>query len=418
MLRTKSNVNVTIFNRNHSIGNGIEKYTLALGPDLAGLVDYIIKENDLNDEDQQQQLIDELIRNGIEALVKATQYTIDVQYINFLCTLSRYSVEKKRSHLLNYEIDRETLRWCDYWKSTLYDWIENEENEFISYQKIFMNERDIIAFTIELDDDLQKKIEYAKEVMKAYDDLNESELLELAIVNSIEQRYVKTVNAPAKHEDTEDFKVLEYHMFKNKRVIPISIYQRDHKVGNGIDNYMLALGTDLGAQVDYIIKQENLNYEEQQQLLDQMILDGIDALFEATKDRIEDYYEEYINHAFSRFQYKLSHFLNYEIDKMILSYCDLEKKSCYRRFGNSKTKTNIYQKICIDQKDIVAFKVDLSKDFKKKLKRARDVTYSYGKIEEVELLEHAIILGIEQRYIETLKLMNEYVEQDFNYVTS
>jgi len=66
----------------------------------------------------------------------------------------------------------------------------------------------------------------------------------------------------------------------------------------------------------------------------------------------------------------------------------------------------------------VAFKVDLSKDFKKKLKRARDVTYSYGKIEEVELLEHAIILGIEQRYIETLKLMNEYVEQDFNYVTS
>jgi hypothetical protein len=418
MFRTKSNVNVTIFNRNHSIGNGIEKYTLALGPDLAGLVDYIIKENDLNDQDQQQQLIDELIRDGIEALVKATQDTIDVQYINFLCTLSRYSVEKKRSHLLNYEIDRETLRWCDYWKSTLYDWIENEENEFISYQKIFMNERDIIAFTIELDDDLQKKIEYAKEVMKAYDDLNESELLELAIVNSIEQRYVKTVNAPAKHEDTEDFKVLEYHMFKNKRVIPISIYQRDHKVGNGIDNYMLALGTDLGAQVDYIIKQENLNYEEQQQLLDQMILDGIDALFEATKDRIEDYYEEYINHAFSRFQYKLSHFLNYEIDKMILSYCDLEKKSCYRRFGNSKTKSNIYQKICIDQKDIVAFKVDLSKDFKKKLKRARDVTYSYGKIEEVELLEHAIILGIEQRYIETLKLMNEYVEQDFNYVTS
>jgi hypothetical protein len=207
-------------------------------------------------------------------------------------------------------------------------------------------------------------------------------------------------------------------MFKNKRVIPISIYQRDHSVGNAIDNYTLALGSELGAQVDYIIKKENLNYEEQQQLLDQMILEGIDALFEATKDRIEDYYEEYINHAFSRFQYKLSHFLNYEIDKMILSYCDLEKKSCYRRFGNSKTKTNIYKKICIDQKDIVAFKVDLSKDFKKKLKRARDVTYSYGKIEEVELLEHAIILGIEQRYIETLKLMNEYVEQDFNYVTS
>ena len=418
MFRTKSNVNVTIFNRNHSIGNGIEKYTLALGPDLAGLVDYIIKENDLNDQDQQQQLIDELIHDGIEALVKATQYTIDVQYINFLCTLSRYSVEKKRSHLLNYEIDRETLRWCDYWKSTLYDWIENEENEFISYQKIFMNERDIIAFTIELDDDLQKKIEYAKEVMKAYDDLNESELLELAIVNSIEQRYVKTVNAPSKHEDTEDFKVLEYHMFKTKSVIPISIYQRDHSTGNGIDSYMLALGAELGFQVDYIITKNNLNYEEQQQLLDQMILEGIDALFEATKDRIEDYYEEYINHAFSRFQYKLSHFLNYEIDKMVLSYCDLEKKSCYRRLGNSKTKPNIYQKICIDQKDIVAFKVDLSKDFKKKLKRARDVTYSYGKIEEVELLEHAIILGIEQRYIETLKLMNEYVEQDFNYVTS
>jgi hypothetical protein len=207
-------------------------------------------------------------------------------------------------------------------------------------------------------------------------------------------------------------------MYRTKRVIPSSIYQRDNSVGNGIDNYTLALGSELGAQVDYIIKKENLNYEEQQQLLDQMILDGIDALFEATKDRIEDYYEEYINHAFSRFQYKLSHFLNYEIDKMILSYCDLEKKSCYRRLGNSKTKPNIYQKICIDQKDIVAFKVDLSKDFKKKLKRARDVTYSYGKIEEVELLEHAIILGIEQRYIETLKLMNEYVEQDFNYVTS
>jgi hypothetical protein len=120
MLRTKSNVNVTIFNRNHSIGNGIEKYTLALGPDLAGLVDYIIKKNDLNDEDQQQQLIDELIRDAIEALIKLTEDNIDDQYVNYLCTSSLGSVEKKRSHLLNYQIDRETLRWCDLCKNMLY----------------------------------------------------------------------------------------------------------------------------------------------------------------------------------------------------------------------------------------------------------------------------------------------------------
>ena len=204
-------------------------------------------------------------------------------------------------------------------------------------------------------------------------------------------------------------------MFKTKTVVPVSIYQRDHSIGNGIDNYMLALGAELGYQVDYIIKKENLNLEEQQQLIDQIILDGIEALVEATKDEIDDYYEAYINHAFSRFQYKLSHFLNYEIDKVILMFCDLEKKSCYRKFGNNKTKSNIYQKIFIDQKDILAFKVDLSKDLHEKLKFARKVTYIYGKIEKVELLEHAIILGIEQRYIETLKLMNEYVEEHFDY---
>jgi hypothetical protein len=120
MFKTNSNINVSVYRANYSKIQGIENYMLALAPDLAGLIDYIIKENDLNDEDQQQQLIDELIRDAIEALIKLTEDNIDDQYVNYLCTSSLGSVEKKRSHLLNYQIDRETLRWCDLCKNMLY----------------------------------------------------------------------------------------------------------------------------------------------------------------------------------------------------------------------------------------------------------------------------------------------------------
>ena len=201
MFKTDSNINVTIFKRDHSIGNGVEKYTLALGSDLGELVDYIIKENDFNDEDQQQKLIDELILEGIEALVKASGDNIDDQYINYLCTSSLYSVEKKRTHLLNYEIDRERLRWCEVGKDMLYASIENEDSEFVSYQKIYLNEKDILAFKIELDDDLRTKLENAQENIKKFKDISECELLDLAIVDAIEKRYVQTVDAPSKTED-------------------------------------------------------------------------------------------------------------------------------------------------------------------------------------------------------------------------
>lgn len=203
-------------------------------------------------------------------------------------------------------------------------------------------------------------------------------------------------------------------MFKNKRVIPISIYQRDHSIGNGIDNYMLALGTDLGAQVDYIIKQENLNYEQQQQLIDQMILDGIETVHQATVDQSEDYYE-FINHAYYRFHYKLNHFLKYEIDRYSLEMCDLRKRYCYNNCENKQIKSNVYQKLLIDQKDILAFKIDIDKDLHKKLKDAAKALYYHAKISEIQLFELALIDSIERRYIETLKTQNEYVEEDFDY---
>jgi hypothetical protein len=41
--------------------------------------------------------------------------------------------------------------------------------------------------------------------------------------------------------------------------------------------------------------------------------------------------------------------------------------------------------------------------------------YYYAKIDEIQLLELAIIDSIERRYIETLKAQNEYVEEDFDY---
>ena len=200
MFKSKSDMNVSVYRTNYST-TGIENYMLALGPDLEGLVDYIIKENDFNDEDQQQKLIDELILEGIEALVKASGDNIDEQYINYLCTSSLYSVEKKRTHLLNYEIDRETLRWCEVGKDMLYASIENEDSEFVSYQKIYLNEKDILAFKIELDDDLRTKLENAQENIKKFKDISECELLDLAIVDAIEKRYVQTVDAPSKTED-------------------------------------------------------------------------------------------------------------------------------------------------------------------------------------------------------------------------
>jgi hypothetical protein len=392
---------------------------LALGPDIGQLVDYIISVNkiDNDDEEQQQKLIDEIILESIETLHEATQNEIDEQYINYLCTSSLYSIEKKRTHLLNYEIDREKLRWGEVGKTMSYFFVENENNEFISYQKIHQNQKDILAFKIELDDDLRTKLENAQEKIKKFRDISECELLDLAIIDVIEKRYVESVNAPAKNEDAEDaedFKNVEFQMFKNKRVIPISIYQRDHKVGNGIDNYMLALGTDLGAQVDYIIKQENLNYEEQQQLIDQIILDGIEIVHEVTVDQCEDYYE-FINHASYRFRYKLNHFLKYEIDRYSLEMCDLQKRYCYNNTANKQIKSNVYQKLLIDQKDILAFKIDLDKDLHKKLENALKALYYYAKIDEIQLLELAIIDSIERRYIETLKAQNEYVEEDFDY---
>jgi hypothetical protein len=206
MFKTDSNINVTIFKRDHSIGNGVEKYTLALGSDLGDMVDYIIKENDFNDAEQQQ-FIDQMIHEGIEALHDATKNEIDDQYINYLCTSSLYSVEKKRTHLLNYKIDKKTLGWCDLCKKMLYLAIKNKKNKSISYQKIFIKEGGILAFLVELDDDLQKKVEYAKEVVEAYDDLNESELLELAIIHSIEQRYIETLkpeNQYLEHAQVEE----------------------------------------------------------------------------------------------------------------------------------------------------------------------------------------------------------------------
>jgi hypothetical protein len=200
MFKSKSDINVSVYRTNYS-STGIDNYMLAFGPDLGDKVDYIIKENDFNDEDQQQKLIDELILEGIEALVKASGDNIDEQYINYLCTSSLYSVEKKRTHLLNYEIDRETLRWCEVGKSMLYASIENEDSEFVSYQKINLNEKDILAFKIELDDDLRTKLENAQENIKKFEDISECELLDLAIVDAIEKRYVQTVDAPSKTED-------------------------------------------------------------------------------------------------------------------------------------------------------------------------------------------------------------------------
>mgnify|MGYP006279178917 CR=1 FL=1 len=203
-------------------------------------------------------------------------------------------------------------------------------------------------------------------------------------------------------------------MFRTNRVIPISVYQRDHSIGNGIDNYRLALGAELNSQVDYIIKQEKLNCEEQQQLIDQMILDGIETVHEATVDQSEDYYE-FINHAYYRFHYKLNHFLKYEIDRYSLEMCDLEKRYCYNNWENKQIKSNVYQKILIDQKDIVAFKIDLAKNLHRKLQNARIALCDHADISEIQLLELAIIDAIEQRYIETLKSQNEYRSEDFDY---
>lgn len=202
MFKSKSDMNVSVYRTNYSI-RGIKNYMLALGPDLGLLVDYIISMNKINndDEEQQQKLIDEIILESIEALHAATQNEIDEQYVNYLCTSSLYSLEKKRTHLLNYEIDRETLRWCEVGKDMLYASIENEDSEFVSYQKIYLNEKDILAFKIELDDDLRTKLENAQENIKKFKDISECELLDLAIVDAIEKRYVQTVDAPSKTED-------------------------------------------------------------------------------------------------------------------------------------------------------------------------------------------------------------------------
>jgi hypothetical protein len=83
----------------------------------------------------------------------------------------------------------------------LYASIENEDSEFVSYQKINLNEKDILAFKIELDDDLRTKLENAQENIKKFEDISECELLDLAIVDAIEKRYVQTVDAPSKTED-------------------------------------------------------------------------------------------------------------------------------------------------------------------------------------------------------------------------
>jgi hypothetical protein len=178
---------------------------LALGPDLGLLVDYIISMNKINndDEEQQQKLIDEIILESIEALHAATQNEIDEQYVNYLCTSSLYSLEKKRTHLLNYEIDRETLRWCDVGKAMSYFFVENKDNEFISYQKIYQNDKDILAFKIELDDDLRTKLENARKNIEGFKDISECELLDLAIIHSIEQRYIETMKAPSKNEEDQ-----------------------------------------------------------------------------------------------------------------------------------------------------------------------------------------------------------------------
>ena len=53
MFKSKSDMNVSVYRTNYSI-RGIKNYMLALGPDLEGLVDYIMKENDFNDAEQQQ----------------------------------------------------------------------------------------------------------------------------------------------------------------------------------------------------------------------------------------------------------------------------------------------------------------------------------------------------------------------------
>ncbi len=203
-------------------------------------------------------------------------------------------------------------------------------------------------------------------------------------------------------------------MYRTKRVIPSSIYQRDNSVGNGRDNYTLALGSELGAQVDYIIKKENLNYEEQQQLIDQIILDGIETVHQATADQNEDYYE-FINHAYYRFHYKLNHFLKYEIDQYSLEMCDLDKRYCYNNCRDKQIKSNVYQKLLIDKKDIVAFKIDLAKNLHRKLQNARIALCVHANISEIQLLELAIIDAIEQRYIEILKSQNEYRSEDFDY---
>jgi hypothetical protein len=95
--------------------------------------------------------------------------------------------------------------------------------------------------------------------------------------------------------------------------------------------------------------------------------------------------------------------------------CDLQKRYCYNNTANKQIKSNVYQKLLIDQKDILAFKIDLDKDLHKKLENALKALYYYAKIDEIQLLELAIIDSIERRYIETLKAQNEYVEEDFDY---
>ena len=204
MSKINSDISVSIYRTNYS-SSGIENYMLALGPDIGQLVDYIISVNkiDNDDEEQQQKLIDEIILESIETLHEATQNEIDEQYINYLCTSSLYSIEKKRSHFLNYDVDRETLRWCDVGKTMSYFFVENEDNEFISYQKIYQNDKDILAFKIELDDDLRTKLESARENTESIKHISECELLDLAIIHSIERRYIETVKAPSKTEEEQ-----------------------------------------------------------------------------------------------------------------------------------------------------------------------------------------------------------------------
>ena len=98
MFKTNSNINVSVYRANYSKIQGIENYMLALAPDLAGLIDYIIKENDLNGY---LQYVKTYADNRFNIDKIATQWDATLQEL-----LAHYPDEDSRKYKENYLVFR------------------------------------------------------------------------------------------------------------------------------------------------------------------------------------------------------------------------------------------------------------------------------------------------------------------------